>query len=83
MSAIVRSLKILLLGTDYSDRLYTTIFVNLAVALALPLYFGSQAKLVSRRRRNISRFRMAVVMVDKFPRTLKLFRDAWFIPEGV
>jgi hypothetical protein len=40
VSAIVRNLKILLLGTDYSDRLFTTIFANFVVVIALGLYLG-------------------------------------------
>ena len=40
LSASVRSLKIFLLGTDYSDRLFTTVFVNFVLALALALYLG-------------------------------------------
>jgi ABC-type arginine/histidine transport system permease subunit len=40
MSTMVRSLPILLLGTDYSVRLFTTIFVNFVVAIALGLYLG-------------------------------------------
>ena len=78
LSASVRSLKIFLLGTDYSDRLFTTVFVNFVLALALALYLG-QAQVASRRRCCVSRVGVAVVGRDKFRHltiTLKLFGDA-------
>jgi peptidoglycan/LPS O-acetylase OafA/YrhL len=40
LSAAVRSLKLILLGADYSDRLFTTIGVNIFIAIALGLYLG-------------------------------------------
>jgi hypothetical protein len=40
LSAAVRSLKLILLGVDYSDRLFTTIGVNIFIAIALGLYLG-------------------------------------------
>src|ERR1700730_1482729 len=40
VSAAVRNLKLTLLGSDYSHRLFTTIAFNLLVAIVLGLYLG-------------------------------------------
>jgi hypothetical protein len=40
VSAAVRGLKLILLGNDYSTRLFTTIGINLLMALALGIYLG-------------------------------------------
>jgi hypothetical protein len=40
LSAAVRGVKMILLGSDYSNRLFTTIGVNLLVALVLGIYLG-------------------------------------------
>ena len=40
LTGFVRSLKLTFLGDDYSDRLYTTIGVNLFVAVGLGIYLG-------------------------------------------
>jgi hypothetical protein len=40
LSAAVRGLKLILLGNDYSDRLFATIGINLLMALALGIYLG-------------------------------------------
>jgi hypothetical protein len=40
LSAGVRYLKFILLGEDYSNRLYTTIGVNMLVAIILALYLA-------------------------------------------
>jgi hypothetical protein len=40
LSALVRSLKLALLGTDYSSRLFTTIGINMLVAFILGVYLG-------------------------------------------
>jgi hypothetical protein len=37
-TAFVRGLKLILLGTDYSNRLFTTIIANLLIAIALGIY---------------------------------------------
>ena len=39
-SVTIRSLKWTLLGSDYSHRLFTTIGVNILVAIALGIYLG-------------------------------------------
>jgi hypothetical protein len=39
-SATVRSLKLTLLGIDYSNRFFTTIGVNMLAALVLCIYLG-------------------------------------------
>jgi len=45
LSAAVRSLKLALLGTDYSDRLFATIGVNLLAAIALAIFLGTKRRL--------------------------------------
>jgi len=40
LAAAVRSLKLTLLGSDYSHRLFTTIYINVLVTIALGLYLG-------------------------------------------
>jgi hypothetical protein len=44
LTAFVRSLKLTFLGGDYSDRLYTTIGVNLFVAVGLGFYLGIKGR---------------------------------------
>ncbi len=40
LSAAVRSLKLPLLGTDYGNRLFRTIGVNLLIVIVLELHLG-------------------------------------------
>jgi hypothetical protein len=42
--AVVRDLKVSLLGPDYTNRLYITIWVNLLVAIVSAVYFGVKQK---------------------------------------
>jgi len=42
--AAIRDLKVLLLGPDYTNRLYITIEVNLLVAIVATIYFGVKQK---------------------------------------
>ncbi len=44
LSAAVRSLKLALLGTDYSDRLFATIGINLLAAITLSIYLGTKGR---------------------------------------
>jgi hypothetical protein len=43
-SATVRSLKLTLLGIDYSKRFFTTIGVNMLAALVLCIYLGAKRR---------------------------------------
>lgn len=45
--AVVRDLKVLLLGPDYTDRLYVTIEINLLGAIAAAIYFGVKQKWIA------------------------------------
>jgi hypothetical protein len=45
--AIVRELKLSLLGPDYTHRLYITIEVNLLVAIVAAFYFGVKQKWIA------------------------------------
>ena len=47
LSAVVRSLKVTLLGSDYSHRLYTTIEVNIVVAIVTAIYFGATKRWIA------------------------------------
>jgi hypothetical protein len=40
LTGFIRNLKLIFLGGDYTGRLYTTIEVNLLVAVSLALYLG-------------------------------------------
>jgi hypothetical protein len=40
VSAAIRNVKLTLLGSDYSDRLFTTIGVNILVAIIIGVYLG-------------------------------------------
>jgi len=40
LSTFVRDVKLILLGNDYSQRLFTTVEVNMLVAVVLGLYLG-------------------------------------------
>jgi hypothetical protein len=40
LSAAVRSLKLIFLGSDYSNRLFASIGVNMLLALVLGIYLG-------------------------------------------
>jgi hypothetical protein len=43
----IRNLKLLLLGSDYSQRLFVTIDVNLALAIVAAIYFGMKKRWVA------------------------------------
>src|SRR5579872_4895177 len=45
--AVERHLKVLLLGPDYANRLYITIWVNLLVAIVSTVYFGMKRKWIA------------------------------------
>ncbi|PYU24963.1 MAG: hypothetical protein DMG32_12875 [Acidobacteria bacterium] len=47
LSGAVRSLKLILLGLDYSHRLFTTIGVNILVATVLGLYFAIRRRWIA------------------------------------
>lgn len=47
LSAAVRSLKLTLLGSDYSHRLFTTIEVNIVIAIILGLYLGVRRRWIA------------------------------------
>ena len=47
LSAGIRSLKLTVLGSDYSHRLFTTIAVNILVAIALGLYLGIRSRWIA------------------------------------
>lgn len=40
LSAVLRELKVWLLGSDYSQRLYTAIEMNVLLAIIAAIYFG-------------------------------------------
>jgi hypothetical protein len=46
-SAAIRDLKLVLLGSDYSHRLFTTIEVNVLVAIVLGLYLGIKRRWIA------------------------------------
>lgn len=46
LAAAVRGLKLISLGSDYSNRLFTTIGVNPLVSLALGTYLGVKRRLL-------------------------------------
>jgi hypothetical protein len=45
--AAIRPVKLALLGPDYSDRLYTTIEVNLIIAIALGIILGIKRRWIA------------------------------------
>jgi hypothetical protein len=47
LSALIRSLKLFLLGTDYSNRLFITIEVNMVAALVLGVYLGIKRRWIA------------------------------------
>jgi hypothetical protein len=47
IAAFIRPLKIAFLGADYSNRLYSTIGVNMLVAILLGLYLGIKRKWIA------------------------------------
>lgn len=46
-SSSIHSVKLVLLGDDYSHRLFTTIEVNILVAIVLGLYLGIQRRWIA------------------------------------
>jgi hypothetical protein len=44
---VVRDLKVLLLGPDYTNRLYITIEINLLAAIVAAIYFGVKQKWIA------------------------------------
>jgi hypothetical protein len=47
LSAAIRSLKLILLGIDYSNRLFTTIEVNILVDIVLGLYLAIKRRWIA------------------------------------
>ena len=47
LAAAIRTLKLTLLGGDYSNRLYTTIGFNMLVAVTLGLYLGIKRRWIA------------------------------------
>ncbi len=45
--AVVRNAKVLLLGSDYSHRLYVTIELNILLAVVAAVYFGVRKKWIA------------------------------------
>jgi hypothetical protein len=47
LSADIRSLKLTLLGSDYSHRLFTTVVVNILVAIILGIHLGIKRRWIA------------------------------------